>query len=289
MSTTTKLIDRLRESRRFIESKLNPVARTGIILGSGLGPFADELAEAVALDCRDIPHYPVSTVEGHAGRWVFGKVGGVDILAMQGRVHAYEGYSIAAVTYPIHLMAEIGIRNLIITNAAGAVNSRFQPGDLMLIVDHINLMFDNPLFGPNDPRLGPRFPDMSEPYSRDLIALAESAALELGIPLRKGVLVASKGPAYETAAEVEMYRRLGGDAATMSTVPEVIAAVYRGVRVLGISCITNLATGLSDRPLSHEEVVEVGRQVRQKFAALIKGVVGRIGAAGGTDRTAALE
>ena len=275
MSTSGKLIDRLRESKRFLESRLQPATSIGIILGSGLGPFADELEEAVVIDSGDIPHYPVSTVEGHAGRWVFGKVGGVDVLAMQGRVHAYEGYSVSAVTYPVQLMAEIGVRTLIVTNAAGAVNPRLQPGDLMLIADHVNLMFDNPLFGPSDPRLGPRFPDMSEPYSADLIAMAESAALDLGIPVRKGVLVASKGPTYETAAEVVMYGRIGGDAATMSTVPEVIAAVYRGMRVLGISCITNLATGLSERPLSHDEVVEVGQQVREKFAALIRAVVGR--------------
>lgn len=281
MSTPSDLLDRLRESKRYVEDRVRPAARIAVVLGSGLGPFADELEEATVLDCREIPHYPISTVEGHAGRWVFGKVAGIDILAMQGRVHAYEGYSVAAVTYPIHLMAEIGIRDLIVTNAAGAVTARLQPGDLMLIVDHINLMYDNPLLGPNDPRLGPRFPDMSEPYSQELTAVAENVALDLGIPVEKGVMVASKGPNYETAAEVEMYRRLGGDAATMSTVPEVIVARYRGMKVLGISCITNLATGLSDRPLSHEEVVQVGRRVRQKFARLIAAVIEGIGAAQG--------
>lgn len=279
MTAPAELIERMRESKRFVEARLRSPARIGIVLGSGLGAFADRLENAVVVDCRDIPHYPVSTVEGHAGRWVFGKVGEVDVLAMQGRVHAYEGYPISAVTYPIHLMAELGIRTLIVTNAAGAVSTRLRPGDLMLIVDHVNLMFDNPIFGRNDPRLGPRFPDMSEPYSRELVAVAEAAALDLGLPVRKGVLVASKGPTYETAAEVAMYRRLGGDAATMSTVPEVIVAVYRGMKVLGISCITNMATGLSDRPLSHDEVVEVGRRVRDRFAALIVEVVQRTAAA----------
>jgi purine-nucleoside phosphorylase len=277
MNSSPQLIERLRESKRAIESNLTSLPRTAVILGSGLGPFADQLDAAVTIECREIPHYPVSTVEGHRGRWVFGRVEGVDLLVMQGRVHSYEGYDLQTVTYPIHLMAEIGVRNLIVTNAAGALNPRLRPGDLMIIVDHINLMSDNPLIGPNDPRLGPRFPDMSEPYSRELIALAESTAMDLRLPVRKGVLAAWKGPTYETAAEVAMSRVLGGDAGTMSTVPEVITAVHRGLKTLGISCITNMATGLSEKPLSHDEVVQVGRQVRERFADLIRAIVAKIG------------
>jgi purine-nucleoside phosphorylase len=267
------ITSQLKKAVDFIRSKTEEIPKVGIILGSGLGSFAEELKNKTVIATSTIPHYPVSTVEGHAGKLVFGELDRVKVLALQGRVHAYEGYSLAQVTFPVHLIAELGVRNLIVTNAAGGLNPNFRPGDLMLIVDHINLMFDNPLFGKNEPKLGPRFPDMTQPYDFQLIELAEKAALELGLRLQKGVLVGSKGPSYESAAEVRMFQRLGGDAATMSTVPEVIAAVYRGIRVLGISCITNLATGLSGTKLSHDEVTEVADKVKEKFSRLIKKII----------------
>jgi len=273
---TTQLTERLQESLEVVRKRTKSKPRVGIILGSGLGPFADGLEDRVAIPTAEIPHYPRSTVEGHAGRFVFGKVAGKEILALQGRVHAYEGYALQKVTYGVHLMAELGIETLIVTNAAGGINPNFVPGDLMVIVDHINLMFDNPLFGPNEERLGPRFPDMSEPYNRELIALAEQVGLEFGIKLQKGVLGALKGPTYETAAEIRMMRWFGADAGTMSTVPEVITAVYRGLKVLGISCITNLATGLSATKLSHEEVTEVAELVKERFSKLITEIIRRV-------------
>lgn len=271
-----RLKAQLRESLGFIQSKTQKHPKTGIILGSGLGPFADTLQDRTVIETATIPHYPKSTVEGHAGRLVFGKIGDREVLALQGRVHAYEGYPLQQVTYSVHVMAELGIEKLIVTNAAGGINPNFAPGDLMLIIDHINLMFDSPLFGCNDDELGPRFPDMSEPYSRPLIELAEQVAADLGIRMQKGVLVALKGPTYESAAEIRMMRRLGADAGTMSTVPEVITAVYRGLQVLGISCITNLATGMTDKPLSHDEVTEVAELVKDKFSKLIKEIISKI-------------
>lgn len=264
----------LQEAVKYIRSKTEAEPKLAIILGSGLGPFAEELQSQTTILTSTIPHYPKSTVEGHEGKWIFGEISGKSILAMKGRVHAYEGYPLARVTFPIHLMAQLGIVRLIVTNAAGGHNPNFVPGDLMLISDHINLMFDNPLIGPNE--IGPRFPDMCAPYDPKLIELAEKTALELGIKLRKGVLAALKGPTYETAAEVKMLRRLGADAGTMSTVPEVIAAVSRGIKVLGISCITNLGTGMTRNKLSHDEVTEVAKQVKNKFSRLIKEIIIRI-------------
>lgn len=266
----------LREALQYIRRETKADPKVGIILGSGLGPFAEELTNRTEIPTSTIPNYPVSTVEGHAGKWVFGEISGKKILAMQGRIHGYEGYSLQKVTFPVHLMAEVGIEKLIVTNAAGGLNRNFRPGDLMLIVDHINLMFKNPLFGPNDDSLGPRFPDMAEPYNAELIKLAEQTALDLGIKLQKGVLVGLRGPTYETAAEIRMMQRIGGDAGTMSTIPEVIAAVYRGIKVLGISCITNLATGMTDKKLSHDEVTEVAELVKDKFSRLIREIVQKI-------------
>ena len=260
----------------YVRSRTKVSPKTAIILGSGLGPFADDVEAETEIRTRDIPNYPVSTVSGHAGRWIFGKIAGKDILAMQGRVHSYEGYPQQGVTFPVHLMAEMGVRTLIITNAAGGENRNFRPGDLMLIEDHINFMFDNPLFGKNDDSKGPRFPDMCEPYSKRLLDLAEQVALDLGIKLQRGVLGALKGPTYETAAEVRMMQRFGADAGTMSTVPEVIAAAYRGMEVLGMSCITNLCTGLSGEKLSHAEVTEVANLVKDKFSRLIKEIIARL-------------
>ena len=268
--------NQLSEALKFITAKVAKKPKVGLILGSGLGPFADEIENAQLISTEDIPHYPVSTVAGHAGKWVFGQIAGKQILALQGRVHSYEGYTLAQVTFPIHLMAEVGVKTLIITNAAGGINPNFRPGDLMIITDHINLMLDNPLFGKNDDAKGPRFPDMSEPYNRDLIQIAEETALDLKIKTHKGVLCALKGPTYESAAEIRMMRRFGGDAGTMSTVSEVIVAVYRGLKVLGISCITNLATGMSAEKLSHDEVTEVADLVKDKFSRLIREIIFRL-------------
>lgn len=266
----------LAAAREYIRSQTDALPRLAIILGSGLGPFADELKKRIEISTADIPNYPVSTVSGHAGKLIFGEIAGKTILAQQGRVHSYEGYSLQRVTFPVHLMAGLGIEKLIVTNAAGGHNRHFQPGDLMLFTDHMNLMFDNPLIGPNDDNRGPRFPDMSQPYDDELMAVAQETALQLGIELRTGVLAALKGPTYETAAEVRMIQRFGGDAGTMSTVPEVIAAVHRGMRVLGISCITNLGTGLSYERLSHDDVTEVAQRVRDKFTQLVREIVIKI-------------
>lgn len=263
----------LQEAQEFLNKRVKRFPKIAVILGSGLGNFANELTDTVEIPTRDIPNYPVSTVQGHAGRWVFGNVSGKYILAMKGRVHFYEGYPMQQVVFPTHLMANIGIQTLVVTNASGGVNPLFRPGDLMLIEDQINLFFTNPLIGQEASALGPRFPDMSQPYNKELMALARHVAQEEGIPLRTGVLVGSRGPTYETAAEIRMFQRLGGDAATMSTVPEVIAANQRGLRVLGISCITNLATGLSAQPLTHEEVTLVADQVQEKFHHLVKAIL----------------
>ncbi|MDZ7359991.1 MAG: purine-nucleoside phosphorylase [candidate division KSB1 bacterium] len=267
----------LQQAASFIKTKVGAIPQLAAILGSGLGPFADAAQKAVSISTSVIPNYPVSTVSGHAGRWVLGEIEGKPILLMQGRIHTYEGYPISRVTFPVHLMAEIGVKKLIVTNAAGGVNPLFKPGDLMLIDDHINLMFANPLRGQHEHKWGPRWPDMSDPYSRELQEVAMSVARELQIPLRRGVLLASKGPSYESAAEVQMARRLGADALTMSTVPEVITAVYRRMNVLGISCITNLATGLSHQKLDHAEVTETANRISETFARLMRGIVREIG------------
>lgn len=264
----------LDQAVKYIRSKTNAQPKLAIILGSGLGPFAEEVKNQISIPTSSIPNYPPSTVEGHAGKWIFGEIDDKTILAMKGRVHSYEGYPLPKVTFPVQLMAQLGIENLIVTNAAGGHNPRFKAGDLMLITDHINLMFDNPLIGPND--LGTRFPDMCEPYDSGLIALAERTALDLRINLQKGVLASLKGPGYETAAEVKMLQTLGADAGTMSTVPEVIAAVSRGIKVLGMSCITNLGTGMSTDKLSHDEVTEVADMVKDKFSRLIREIISRI-------------
>ncbi|MGP8330327.1 MAG: purine-nucleoside phosphorylase [Methanosarcinaceae archaeon] len=259
----------LHDSLTFIQENLPIEKPVGIILGSGLGSFADILESPVSLDTHTIPHYPVSTVEGHKGRWVLGRINTQQVLVLQGRVHFYEGYSMQQVVYPVHLLADLGVDKLIVTNAAGGINLNFAPGDLMLISDHVNLMGDNPLIGSNNPRLGTRFPDMSAPYSSAFIKIAEQAALDLKIKIQKGVLFAGKGPTYETAAETRMLRLLGADAITMSTIPEVITAVYRSMQVLGISCISNLATGLSAHKLDHKEVTETAALIQENFIRLV--------------------
>jgi len=254
----------------------DPCPKTAIVLGSGLRALVDELDDRIVVEVSEIPHWPVPTVRGHEGRLVFGKIGEVPVFALQGRVHLYEGYSIQEVVYPVRVMGRMGVKSLVLTNASGGLNPNLVPGDLMLITDHINFMFTNPLTGPHDSSLGVRFLDMSKPYDPEYIALAEDVGRDLDIPLQKGVLIACAGPSYETAAEVRMMRSFGVDAVCMSTVPEVIAGVQMGLRILGVSCITNLATGLSQRKLTHDEVEATARRMEKKFVALVKEFVVRI-------------
>ncbi|HEX4418659.1 MAG TPA: purine-nucleoside phosphorylase [Kofleriaceae bacterium] len=254
--------------------------RIGLILGSGLGGFADGLAAPAAISYGDIPHFPRSHVVGHAGRLVLGTRGGVRCAAMQGRVHLYEGHTAATVAFPARVLIALGARLLIVTNAAGGLNPAWPPGTLMLIRDHIDLLRDHALRGPNDDRLGPRFPDMTAAYAPELRALVARTAAEAGIALTEGVYVAMPGPTYETPAEVRMVQRLGGDAVGMSTVPEVCAARHMGARVIGLSCITNQAAGITGEALSHAEVTETAARVRTTFERLLDQILGALAAAG---------
>ncbi len=245
----------------------------GIILGSGLGPYADTLDKGVGVSFADLPNFPISSALGHAGRLFIGECGGVPTFVLQGRVHYYEGYSMKQVVYPTRVLGSLGVKNLIVTNAAGGINPIFKPGDLMLIEDHINLMGTNPLIGPNDETLGVRFPDMSEAYDSAARRLALRVAEERGIILQRGVYAGITGPSYETPAEIRMLRVLGVDAVGMSTVPEVIAANHMGMMVLGISCITNMAAGMMPQRLSHEDVLESTKGASSQFVSLLQGIV----------------
>ena len=240
----------------------------GIVLGSGLGDLADTYCE-FAIPYDKIPGFAKSTVEGHKGQLVFAQINKKNVVMMQGRNHFYEGLSMQDVTYPIKVMKKLGVKTVIITNAAGAINKSFRPGDLMVITDHINLMGTNPLIGANDPELGVRFHDMSEVYNKNLIKIVDAAGRLLKIDLKHGVYVATTGPSYETPAEIRMARYMGGDAAGMSTVPEAIVANYCGMKVIGISCISNFATGISSKKLSHQEVIETTEKVKAKFKELL--------------------
>lgn len=253
----------------FIKSKAADIPDTAIVLGSGLGAFGDSIEAEVEIPYSKIPSFPAVTVEGHSGTLIFGKASGKRIIAMKGRFHAYEGYSMEDVTFYVRVFSLLGIKNLILTNAAGAINTSFEPGDLMLITDHLSFFCDSPLFGKNDERFGTRFPPMGEAYDKALSETALEAAKNCGINLRCGVYAYSKGPMYETPAEIKALRILGADACGMSTVPEVITAVHSGIKVLGISCLTNMAAGILDKQLSHEEVMETGKAVEGKFKALM--------------------
>jgi purine-nucleoside phosphorylase len=266
----------IEKARRFIRAKDGRRPDAVVVLGSGLGFLGDEAKDATRIPYGKIPGFPVSTVEGHAGRLVIGKLAGRVCAIMQGRFHHYEGYTLAEVAFPLRALLGLGEKNLVITNAAGGINTGFTPGDLMIISDHINLMTDNPLVGPNDPELGPRFPDMSESYDPALRALAFRVSGELGIPVKEGVYGAMGGPSYETPAEIRMLRLLGADAVGMSTVPEVIAANHMGARILGISCITNMGSGILHRKLDHAEVTETAERVKVKFGRLVKGIIERM-------------
>lgn len=270
------LAEKVQQSLEFIRTKTDIQPLIGLILGSGLGALAEEIDPAAGIPYRDIPHFPVSTVEGHAGMLVLGTLQGQQVVAMQGRFHHYEGYSLQEVTYPVRVMQKLGVQTLIATNAAGGINLDFSRGELMLITDHINLIGDNPLIGPNAAEFGPRFPDMSEAYNRRLLQLAEEVAEQNGFSLKKGVYAGLKGPSYETPAEIRFLRTIGADAVGMSTVPEVIAANHGGIKVLGISCVTNMAAGVSDTKLSHDEVMETANRVQGMFLTLVKGIVKRL-------------
>lgn len=263
----------IQKSAQFLKSKFQQTPQVGLILGSGLGVLADEIENPTKIPYNEIPEFPVSTVEGHAGQLVFGTLHGKTVVAMQGRFHYYEGYSMDKVTFPIRVMKELGVTTLIVTNAAGGINESFEPGDLMVITDHINNTGQNPLIGPNDSDLGARFPDMSEAYSKDLRQLAKKVAASLQINVKEGVYVGNTGPSYETPAEIRMLRTMGGDAVGMSTVPEVIVASHAKLNVLGISCISNMAAGILDQPLTHDEVIETTEMAKANFLAFVKSII----------------
>ncbi|WP_257832278.1 purine-nucleoside phosphorylase [Salipaludibacillus agaradhaerens] len=266
----------IKEAKEYIESKLTVKPTIGLILGSGLGVLADDIKDPVTIPYKDIPGFPQSTVTGHKGQFVIGELEGKIVAAMQGRFHYYEGYTMALVTLPVRVMKAMGVDNLIVTNAAGGINESYQPGDLMIIKDHINMFGTNPLIGPNEEEVGVRFPDMSQAYTPKLVELAENVAKALSIDVHKGVYVGNTGPAYETPAEVRMLRTLGGDAVGMSTVPEVIVARHSNMSVLGISCISNMAAGILDQPLTHDEVMETTERVKVNFLNFVKATIKRL-------------
>lgn len=270
------LVNQINEAVEKINLLSDGAPKIGLILGSGLGDLAEEIQNPIRIDYKDIPHFPESTVEGHAGKLVIGDLHGKTVVAMQGRFHYYEGYSMQEVTFPVRVMKGLGVENLIITNACGGMNASFQAGDLMLITDHLNMTGANPLIGPNEKDLGSRFPDMSQAYTPELIDLAKQTAQSLGITIQQGVYAGVTGPTYMTPAELIMLRELGGDTVGMSTVPEVIVASHMKMKVLGISCITDMAIGEELEPLTHEQVVEVANRTKPKFMNLVKEVVSSI-------------
>ena len=259
---------RAKEAAQYIKDQGVDTLEVGLILGSGLGELADEIEDRVVIQYTDIPSFPVSTVEGHAGQLVCGTLGGKKVIALQGRFHYYEGYTMEVVTFPIRVMSELGVESMIVTNAAGGVNRDFTPGDLMMITDHINFFGTNPLIGANDEEQGPRFPDLSQAYDLEYQTFIKEAATELDLPLKEGVYFGMTGPTYESPAEIRMISTLGGDSVGMSTVPEVIVARHAGIRVAGISCITNFAAGLGGE-LNHEDVIEVSTKIRSSFKSLV--------------------
>ena len=267
------LISRINEAKDYIFDKVGFVPEIALILGSGLGDMAEEAEDKTAIDYKDIPNFPVSTVQGHKGRLVFGTIRGKKVVFMQGRFHYYEGYRMEDVVFPVWVLKALGVKKLIVTNAAGGVNTSFEPGDLMLIKDHINYTNNNPLIGPNIEEFGPRFPDMSEAYSKELSDVVRASATENGIKLQEGTYIFFTGPSYETPAEIRACRILGADAVGMSTVPEVVTANHCGIMTVGISCITNMAAGILDQPLNHKEVMETADRVKENFTKLIKSAV----------------
>ena len=276
MESLPNVYERVEETASHIRSRCGAPPDTAVVLGSGLGDFADLLTDAVASPYGDLPHWPPSTVVGHSGRLVIGSLGPRRVAAMAGRAHFYEGHDLATVAFPIRVMGRLGVRQVILTNAAGGINTAFAQGALMIIDDHINLLGSNPLIGPNDDRFGARFPDMTDVYSPRLRRIADEAAVAAGVPVTHGIYVATPGPSYETPAEIRFFRSIGADVVGMSTVPEAIAARHMGLEVLGISCITNMAAGVLPGPLNHEEVLETTRRVRGSFLALLEAILARL-------------
>jgi purine-nucleoside phosphorylase len=275
-SDSNSEFSRAARAAKFILGKTKLPPRIALVLGSGLGAFADEFVAATKIPYTKIPHFPKSTAIGHAGQLVLGKVGNIPVAGMQGRVHLYEGYSIQDVAFPIRVFARMGIKAVILTNAAGGINLSYSQGALVALRDHINLQPANPLVGPNDDRFGPRFPDMTHAYDPDFRRFVAEEGKKLGLNLHEGVYLALSGPNYETPAEIHSFRAIGADLVGMSTVPEVLAARHSGIRVLGISCVTNMAAGITGAPLTAEEVFETGARVKHQFIALLKGVIPRI-------------
>lgn len=270
------MLEKIEETLEFIWRKTGYRPKIAIILGSGLGGFADKIKDKNVVNYEDIPNFPVSTVKGHEGKLIFGKIGGKEVVVMQGRFHFYEGYSMKELTYPLYVMQKMGINSAIVTNAAGGLKKSFTPGDLMLIEDHINLMGTNPLIGENYEEFGVRFPDMSEPYNLDFLKKGEDAFIESGITIKKGVYAAVTGPSYETKAEIRYLALIGADTVGMSTVPEVITLNYLGIKCVGISCITNLATGIAEKPHKHEDVVKSAAKSAEKLAEVIEKIIEKI-------------
>lgn len=280
MTDETQKIDwpaRRKEAAAYIQERCSIEPQIGLILGSGLGDLADEIVQPSIIPYSEIPHFPVSTIAGHAGELVIGELEGKRVIAMKGRFHFYEGYSMQQLAFPVWVMRTLGVSVLIATNAAGGINRSFSPGDLMIIVDHINLMWDNPLIGPNDPELGVRFPSMRTAYPWDLVETAQKAAQKAGVQVKRGVYVATQGPNYATGAEGELFRVLRADAVGMSTVPEVMAAAHAGMRTLGISCITDASRDPKAGPaagiLTHEEVIRVANETKPRFTRLMKAII----------------
>ncbi|HKS42748.1 MAG TPA: purine-nucleoside phosphorylase [Blastocatellia bacterium] len=274
---TIPLYERAAEAARFIGAQAaGHTPRAAVVLGSGLGGVADAITDAVEIPYDEIPHFVRSTVEGHAGKLILGSLSGVDVAVMKGRFHFYEGYTMEEITLPVRMFSLMGIKTIVLTNAAGGTAPHLSPGSLMLITDHINMMGDNPLRGPNDNRFGPRFPDMTAVYTPAYIEIAHDVAREMGLKLSEGVYLGLRGPSYETPAEVRMYAKLGGDALGMSTVAEVTVARHCGMKVLAISCITNVAAGLTHNEINHQEVMEVGARAGRQLGELILRVVPRL-------------
>jgi purine-nucleoside phosphorylase len=268
--------DKVQQTAAWLRQRISDAPEVAVVLGSGLGDFASALRDATTFDYGTIPHWPASAVIGHAGRLVVGTLAGKRVAALSGRVHYYEGHDMRTVTFATRVVAVLGVRTMMLTNAAGGINLTFTPGTLMVMDDHINLMGSNPLIGPNDERFGPRFPDMSEVYSRRLRDLTASVAAAQRIAVAHGVYVALHGPSYETPAEIRYLRTIGADAVGMSTAPEAIVARHMQLEVLGISCISNMAAGVLPQPLVHDEVMAVARRVRVRFGTLLEGVIGQL-------------
>ncbi len=270
------LLVKLEETKKYLLDNIKEPPKIGLILGSGLGTLADEIEDAIIIDYKDIPNFPVSTVEGHAGQLVIGRLMGKQVMAMKGRFHYYEGYSMKEVTFPVRVMKALGVELLLVTNACGGLNPDLYPGALVVINDHINMTGNNPLIGPNYPELGPRFPDLSDAYDGELIGLVHKVGKKIGVETHEGVYVSISGPTYSSKAESKMFQFIGADTIGMSTVPEVIVAKHSGIKVIGISCVTDMAIFEGTETISHEQVMAVADETRPKFINLVKSVIDEV-------------